>query len=66
MDWALKLPWTPVRFSAKPNSYLTKRFELGEETGLKADPAYMATDMKAILDETVKWHFTNDELLRPQ
>ena len=66
MGWALKVTRTPVRFSTKQKGYLTKRFELGEETGLKADPADVATDMKSTLDETGKRRFKNDELLRPQ
>ena len=66
MGWALKVSRTPVRFSAKQKSYPTKRFELEEEMGLKADPADVATDMKTTLDETGKRRFKNDDLLRPQ
>lgn len=66
MGWALKVSRTPVRFSAKQKSYPTKRFELGEDLGLKADPGDVATDMRTTLDETGKRRFKNDELRRPQ
>ena len=45
--WALHKPRNEaVRFSAEVKQYVTTKFDLGEGTGIKSDPAKVAADMK--------------------
>ena len=47
MGWALrKSPSTQRRFSKKVSDYLQKKFEIGQQTGRKEDPAQVADDMR--------------------
>ena len=45
--WALHNPRNEaVRFPTEVKQYLTTKFDLGERTGIKADPAKVAADMR--------------------
>ena len=44
--WALRSTKKAARFSAKQKAYLDEKFKIGEQTGLKADPALVAQDMR--------------------
>lgn len=52
MGWALPKPRAgPSRFTEKVKNYLTARFDLGEQTGRKADPQQVSSDMRKTTDE---------------
>ena len=64
MGWALSnLRGGFYRFSEKVTSYLTSRFDIGEQTGHKADPQKVSTDMRNARDEQNNRLFTRDEWL---
>ena len=44
--WALKSPKKATRFNEAQKHYLEKKFNLGQETGNKLDPAILARDMR--------------------
>ena len=45
--WALHKPRNEaVRFPTEVKQYLTVKFDLGERTGIKSDPAKMTADMR--------------------
>ena len=44
-------------------SYLISRFDIGEQTGHKADPQKVSTDMRNAMDEQNNRLFTRDEWL---
>lgn len=48
MGWALHKPRVgTVRFGSNVvKNYLTKRFNIGERTGIKSDPVHVAADMR--------------------
>ena len=48
MGWALKRPASRTRFSKPIKDFLLKTFLTGEETGRKADPADVATQIKSM------------------
>ena len=47
MGWALHKKCGSARFSEKVRNYLTKRFNIGQETGRNEDPGQVAKDMKS-------------------
>ena len=52
MGWALPKPRAgSSRFTKKVKNYLTARFDLGEQTGRKADPQQVSSDMRKTTDE---------------
>ena len=52
MDWALpKSRAGSSRFTEKIKNNLTARFDLGEQTGRKADPQQVSNDMQKATDE---------------
>ena len=52
MGWALPKPrGGSSRFTEKVKNYLTARFDLGEQTGRKADPQQVSSDMRKTTDE---------------
>ena len=54
LGWVLHKPCSQaVRFTDEVKQYLTTRFELGERTGNKADPAKVAADSENI--EKPRW-----------
>ena len=64
MGWALHpTRGGSARFSEKVKDYLTAKFNLGERSGLKADPAQVALDMRTARDESNTMMFTREEWL---
>ena len=47
MGWALQKKHASVRFPQKVREYLTQKFNIGQDTGKKEDPAQVAKDMRA-------------------
>jgi len=64
--WALRSTKKAACFSAKQKAYLYEKFKIGEQTGLKADPAQVAQDMRHAKHEDGSRRFTVDEFLAPQ
>ena len=64
IGWALQKPrGGGTRFSEKVKSYLTSRFDVGTQTGRKADPAQVAADMRTTRNVDGSRKFTRDEWL---
>ena len=64
MGWALpKLRGGPSKFADKVRRYLTAKFDLGEQTGQKADPQQVSNDMHKARDEQNNWLFAREEWL---
>lgn len=64
MGWALPKPRAgSTRFSDKVKNYLTAKFDLGEQSGLKADPQQVSNDMRKARDEQNNRLFDRDEWL---
>ena len=61
--WALSKPRVSTRFSLKVKAYLNAKFELGEKTGLKADPNQVSADMRNARDEENNRRFSREEWL---
>ena len=64
MGWALPKPRAgSSRFTEKVKNYLTARFDLGEQTGRKADPQQVSSDMRKTTDEQNNRLFDRKEWL---
>ena len=63
IGWALQKPKGGSRFSENVRAYLSKRFDLGEKTGRKADPAQVAADMRKNRNSDGKRTFLRSEWL---
>ena len=64
MGWALHpIRGGSARFSEEVKDYLTAKFDLGERSGLKADPAQVALDMRTARDESNTRMFTREKWL---
>ena len=64
MGWALHRPRAgSIRFTDKVKKYLTAKFDLGEQSGLKADPQQVSNDMRKTRDEQNRRLFERDEWL---
>ena len=64
MGWALHRPRAgSVRFTDKVKKYLTAKFDLGEQSGPKADPQQVSNDMRKTRDEQNRRLFERDEWL---
>ena len=64
MGWALQKPkGGGSRFSENVKAYLSKRFDVGEKTGRKADPAQVAADMRKNRNSDGKRTFLRSEWL---
>ena len=61
--WALTKPRVSTRFSPKVKTYLNAKFELGERTGLKADPNQVSADTRNARDEENNRRFSREEWL---
>ena len=62
MGWALQKPrGGGTRFTENVKVYLSKRFEIGETTGRKADPAQVAADMRKARDADGTRRFKRSE-----
>ena len=67
MGWALKCSRARgARFSTKQKEYLSAKFQIGERTGLKADPASVATAMRKAKDVNGERLFESTEFLTAQ
>ena len=67
MVWALKCSRArSTRFFTKQKEYLSAKFEIGERTGGKADPACVATAMWKAKDVNGEWLFDSTEFLTVQ
>ncbi|KAK3716900.1 hypothetical protein QZH41_017016, partial [Actinostola sp. cb2023] len=54
-----------TRFSAKQKAYLENKFQVGERTGVKANPEDVAKEMRCVRDDTDQRVFRVEEFLRP-
>ena len=64
IGWALSKPrGGSSRFPDNVRSYLTARFDIGEQTGHKADPQKVSTDMRNARDEQNNRLFAREEWL---
>ncbi|KAL9970436.1 hypothetical protein ACROYT_G022812 [Oculina patagonica] len=64
IGWALQKPrGGGTRFSENVRSYLTVRFDVGAQTGRKADPAQVAADMRTTRNANDSRRFSRDEWL---
>ncbi|KAK3745253.1 hypothetical protein QZH41_010887, partial [Actinostola sp. cb2023] len=54
-----------TRFSAKQKAYLENKFQVGERTGVKANPEDVAKEMRCVRDDTDQRFFRVEEFLRP-
>lgn len=64
MGWALSKARTgSVRFSANVRQYLVRKFNYGQKTGKKSDPAQVAADMRTSKNEAGERLFKRDEWL---
>ena len=64
MGWALKTSGAgKTRFTENQKSYLTAKFRLGEQTGLKLDPAAVARSMMCTKAQDGNLLFTSDDFL---
>ena len=64
MGWTLhKSRRTQKRFSKKASHYLQKKFEIGQQTGRKEDPAQVVGDMRRARNANVERMFTRTECL---
>ena len=64
MGWALKTSGAgKTRFTENQKSYLTAKFRLGEQTGLKVDPAAVARSMMCAKAPDGNLLFTSDDFL---
>ena len=61
--WALPKPRVAIRFTTEVKAYLKTKFELGERTGLKADPTQVSVDMRNARDEDNNRRFSREEWL---
>ena len=64
MGWALAKPRAgPSKFTDKVKKYLTAKFDLGEQTGRKADPLQVSNDMRKAKDAQNNRLFIREEWL---
>ena len=64
MGWALAKPRAgPSKFTDKVKKYLTAKFDLGEQTGRKADPLQVSNDMRKAKDAQNNQLFIREEWL---
>ena len=61
--WALSKPRVSTRFTPKVKAYLNAKFQLGEKTGLKADPSQVSAEMRNARDEENNRRFSREEWL---
>ena len=61
--WALSKARVSTRFTPKVKAYLNAKFDLGEKTGLKADPNQVSADMRNARDEENNRRFCREEWL---
>ena len=64
--WALKVPKRATRFPDNVRNYLQEKFDVGNVTGHKADPAQVSVDMRCARDELGRRLFAASECLQTQ
>lgn len=64
--WALKTSKKSKRFNDNQKSYLNDKFQIGQETGIKADPEDVSQDMRHAKMENGERRFTVDEFMTSQ
>lgn len=64
--WALRSARKAARFSEAQRRYLESKFKVGQETGLKVDPANVAHDMRYARNQDGARLFSVDEFLTAQ
>lgn len=64
--WALKTSRKSKRFNDNQKEYLNDKFQIGQETGIKADPTEVSQDMRHAKMENGERRFTVDEFMTPQ
>ena len=64
--WALKSPKKATRFNEAQKHYLEEKFNLGQETGHKLDPAIVARDMRYARNKDGTRQFKMIEFMTPQ
>jgi Arf-GAP/Rho-GAP domain/ANK repeat/PH domain-containing protein 3 len=63
MGWALKCSAGRARFTEAQKQYLTAKFKIGEQTGIKLDPAAVARSMMSAKGPDDKLLFTSEDFL---
>ena len=66
MGWALKTITKKTRFTQKQNEFLKQQFEIGEQSGRKADPNEVSKMMRSSRDELGARRFLPEEVLTGQ
>ena len=67
MGWALKTSGSSrSRFTEDQKSYLTAKFQIGEQTGMKLDPADVARSMMCAKGQDGNLLFTAEDFLTPK
>ena len=66
MGWALKTIAKKTRFTQKQNEFLKQQFEIGEQSGRKADPNEVSKMMRSSRDELGARRFLPEEVLTGQ
>ena len=61
--WALRGAKKTLRFNENQRQYLDDKFEIGQESGHKADPEMVSRDMRYTRTEKGQRRFTVDELV---
>ena len=64
--WALKSTKSTACFSVNQKTYLDDKFEIGQQTGNKADPIQISQDMRPTKNADGRRRFAVDECLTPQ
>ena len=64
--WALKRQRKAARFTEDQRKYLDDKFQIGQETGHKADPEKVAKEMRYARDESGQRRFKVEEFLTVQ
>lgn len=66
MGWALKTITKKKRFTQKQNEFLKQQFEIGEQSGQKADPSEVSKLMRSGRGESGARQFQPEEFLTGQ
>ena len=64
--WALRQTKKAARFNENQRNYLDEKFNISLTSGMKADPAQVARDLRLARNDNGNRRFTIDEFLTPQ
>ena len=64
--WALKQVKKPYRLNQKQKTYLEEKFNIGQSTGSKIDPAFVVKEMRRSRGKDGERLFVVSEFLTPQ